>query len=470
MGMTTAQKQFAALQRAIETSEGRREMAKTFAGFCVAYLPHYFTIPKAPFHALIFRALVDSSLLNLEYIAFRESAKSTIVSLAYVLWSALEKRAGFIIPIADTFTQTKLNMANIKTELEENELIIDDYGEMEGKEEWTGINMLLKNSVRIMGRSRGQKMRGLRHRAQRPDLIIADDIENLDSIRTKEQRDKTFTWFKQDVIPAADKQIGRIVLLGNLMHSDGIMARIEKDPVWLTRKFPLFDKEGNCAWPAAYPTPESVAKQKAKVGSKSWQREYLLKIVPDEGQIIKESWIKYYDIPPDNKEVVNRGTGVDLAISKRETADYTAMVSGKVTRVKEEPRIYIMPNPIYEHLSFHETMERAKTVSMALGGGSLTTLYVEDVAYQKAAIQEMRRAMLSVKSMKPGVDKAARLESISGYVQQGMVVFPRTGCEDLIIQLVGFGSEAHDDLADAFVYLIMGLVKSGMQKMEIVFI
>ncbi len=35
-----------------------------------------------------------------------------------------------------------------------------------------------------------------------------------------------------------------------------------------------------------------------------------------------------------------------------------------------------------------------------------------------------------------------------------MIKFPRHGCEQLIEQLVGFGVEKHDDLADAFSLLI----------------
>ncbi|MEN9881393.1 MAG: hypothetical protein RLZZ308_576, partial [Candidatus Parcubacteria bacterium] len=35
-----------------------------------------------------------------------------------------------------------------------------------------------------------------------------------------------------------------------------------------------------------------------------------------------------------------------------------------------------------------------------------------------------------------------------------IVKFPKQGCEELIEQLVGFGVEKHDDLADAFSLLV----------------
>jgi phage terminase large subunit-like protein len=39
------------------------------------------------------------------------------------------------------------------------------------------------------------------------------------------------------------------------------------------------------------------------------------------------------------------------------------------------------------------------------------------------------------------------------------VLFPREGAENVITNLIGFGIEEHDDLADAFAYLVLGMVK-----------
>ena len=42
----------------------------------------------------------------------------------------------------------------------------------------------------ILARSRGQKVRGLRHLQFRPRLVIVDDPEDGEWVRTKENRDK----------------------------------------------------------------------------------------------------------------------------------------------------------------------------------------------------------------------------------------------------------------------------------------
>jgi hypothetical protein len=53
------------------------------------------------------------------------------------------------------------------------------------------------------------------------------------------------------------------------------------------------------------------------------------------------------------------------------------------------------------------------------------------------------------------------------YIRNGTVEFPRTGCEQLLIQLLGFGAEMHDDAVDALVYLILGLVGYGIEERKV---
>jgi phage terminase large subunit-like protein len=65
------------------------------------------------------------------------------------------------------------------------------------------------------------------------------------------------------------------------------------------------------------------------------------------------------------------------------------------------------------------------------------------------------------------VAKRARLRVAARYIKNGTVKFPRTGCEQLLAQLFGFGAEKHDDLVDALVYLILGLVGDGIEEQRV---
>ena len=395
----------------------------------------------------------------------------------------LTGRKHFIVLISDTFGQIKDHIYNIKNELESNKKLIEDFGsfqiseETHKKDEWQKSSLIIPNyDVKITGKSTGQKVRGIRYKQWRPDLIIIDDIEDLEMVRTKEQRDKTHRWLTGNVIPAGERGKTKYILIGNLLHSDAIMNRIKKeiqegDREGTLLEFPLLDETKKIIWEGKYPDQEAIEKEKKQVsanspiGMRAWQREYLLKLVPEEGQVIKDDWIKRYTEIPENVITI-KGTGNDLAISKKATADYTTMVSGKLGVIDGKPKIYIMPNPVNERLSGFETTERARAVSRALGDGTLTPFWVEDVAYQAMQIEAMSLAGLPVTGIKVSTDKRARLMTIASYVQNGTVLFPKEGCEDLILQLTGFGVEAHDDLADGFVLLIQGLMShyTGVPK------
>jgi len=470
-----------------QNSNFRKELARqSLIWFAKIYFSKYLFYKTAPFQKEIYKILQDddNDLLD-EIIAHRGSAKTTMAMLFYPIWAMINRRKHHIVLISDTFSQVKDHIYNLKNELESNTRLIKDFGpfdvkmETGKKEEWQKSSMIIPNyDVKIVGKSTGQRIRGTRYKQYRPDVIVIDDIEDLEMVRTKEQRDKTHRWLTGSVIPAGEKDRTKKVLIGNLLHKDAIMNRIKKEIQEGKRngrvfEFPIMDSKGEILWKGKYPDMKAIEAEKKNVsggtmiGMRAWQREYMLKLVPEEGQIIKDEWIQYYDSVPDDI-IVFRGTGVDLAISKKASADYTAMVSGKLAEEKEKPKVYVMPNPVNERLSGFETTERARRVSLGLGDNeNLTPLWVEDVAYQRMQVEAMIKAGLPATSIKVSTDKRARLMTISSYVENGTVVFPRKGCEDLLLQLTGFGVEAHDDLVDAFVYMVQGLMNQYGQTVKL---
>jgi hypothetical protein len=132
------------------------------------------------------------------------------------------------------------------------------------------MNCVLDNGVRILSRSRGQKIRGLKHRQHRPSLVIADDVEDLDWVRTQENRDKSDRWMRGNVLPSIDERDGRMVIIGNWLHTDGLMARLKATGIFKVLEFPLF-REGDgtelSAAPGGLNTPP---KRSSTASGTSW--------------------------------------------------------------------------------------------------------------------------------------------------------------------------------------------------------
>jgi predicted phage terminase large subunit-like protein len=476
------------LESLADDVELRRAAAKTLKGFCATYLAHHFPQTPSDFFDEMACSLQDHNTKRLEIIGFRGCAKSTMASLALILWAALEhpNKYPFIIMLADTRGQASINAASVQHELRNNELILKDYGHLkyksindprpeptlESDEDWQAMNCVLDNGVRILSRSRGQKIRGIKHRQHRPSLIVADDVEDLDWVRTQENRDKSDRWFRGNVLPSIDEQHGRAVLIGNWLHTDGLMARLKNTGIFTVLEFPLLREDvgkneteiERCTWKAKYPTQEAIDLKRQELGDIGFRREMLLQVVPEEGQDVLPEDIHYYDEPPfdDGNHLAH---GVDLAISTKESADYTAIVSGEVAWEGGKTQLYIQPNPIIRHMTFAQTMDALDNVRRSTSMSC--EFFVEAVAYQQAAIEEMERRAFSVQAMHPIKDKRARLRVAARYIKLGVVKFPRTGCEQLMTQLLGFGAEKHDDAVDALVYLILGVIGDGIEEQKV---
>lgn len=450
----------------------RRSVRVDLAGFYTIYMQKETFKPMSAMHIEMFNALQNPDISLMEIMGFRGCAKSTIGALAYPLWAALEhpELYPFIILIYDTAQQASLGIAAIQHELEENAGLKADYGDMkpaDNREDWQSKNMVLVNGVRIMAVSRGQKIRGFRHRQHRPKLIIVDDPEDLEWVQSDENRNKTERWFLGEVVPAADARQRKIVLIGNMLHNDSLIARIRRNHLFTVYQYPIVSDDGICLWPEMYPTQKDLETQRDTVRPIAWQREYMLRVAAEEGQDVHEEDIEYYDELPFN-DGNHLAHGGDLAISTKESADYTAIVTGEVTYTNKVLEIYVYPHPVIRRMNFHDTIGEMDNIRKS--HKMFSEFYVEAVAYQMAAIEEMERRGFSVEAMKPIKDKRSRLRVAARYIKNGTVKFPRTGCEDLLNQLLNFGIEKHDDAVDALVWLILGVVGAGIDEPEVHFI
>lgn len=440
------------------------------------FFPHFVQYETAPFQKEMFRITEDPTIKLGVVTAFRGSGKSTIMTLSLPIWAVLgAPQKKFVLILAKTQAQAKIHFANLKRELEGNTLLKGDLGPFQDDSaEWGQYSTVLtKYGARITAASSEQSIRGLRHGEHRPDLIIVDDPEDLQSVKTLEGRDKTHNWLTGEVMPGGDKNT-KIIVVGNLLHEDSVMMRlkdgIEKNLLnGVYREYPLVDAENKIIWPGKYPDMAAIEELKRTIGNESaFQREYLLRIMTSDDQVVRPEWIRYYDEMPSSdadgfRYVV---TGIDLAISEKMSADYTAMVSARVYHYRDQLKIYILPNPVNARMDFPATVERAIDLSKILGGGVPTKLIIEEVGYQKSIIDHLKTLNIPAEGLKlHGQDKRERLSSVSHLIQQGKVLFPRHGAELLITEITGFGKERHDDLLDALVtalLYVMGNDTSGI--------
>ncbi len=312
-------------------------------------------------------------------------------------------------------------------------------------------------------------VRGLLHGPHRPQLIICDDVEDMESARTREGREKTRQWVMGELLPTGTSQT-RAIFIGNLLHRDALIPRLKRDIesgaiTGIYRQYPLLDEQKRCLWPGKYPTPESIDAQFKRIGGDhvAWHREFLLEFIDEGGRLISPDWIRYYDEQPPDGKLVDIVISIDLALKLTASADYTAMVAAKVYEENGKRVIYIQPNPINKRLTHLETIETTKHLFDVLKGKRTPKIFVEDVGYQGALVETLNDAGYRAEGFKVrNQDKRTRLALGTHLIQSGQVLFPRQGCEELITQLLDFGIEPHEDLADALSMLLLSIRMRSM--------
>lgn len=230
----------------------KQRAAQDLGYFGTVYLPHYFTRRAPAFHRRLDMMWCRRVMKNIDPLvecekilaakgtrsavaAPRGHAKSTVMSLKNVLHAALYGYKKYILLISDTESQAVSFLEAIKYELETNEAILRDFGDMAAKP-WKTASILLANGCRIDAVGSGQKLRGRRNYERRPDLILCDDIENDEGVRTTEQRRKTADWFWKAVCKSGDSYTD-IVVIGTILHHDSLLAGLLENPGFFSLKY-----------------------------------------------------------------------------------------------------------------------------------------------------------------------------------------------------------------------------------------
>lgn len=440
-----------ATQRPVRLKLGQ----SSFLWFFHLYFGHYVTYPTADFQKQIIAAAGDPTIEHLVVMAFRESGKSTLITTAFPLWAITgELQKKYVVIVSQTQSQAQQHLKNIAAELDDNELMHKDFWPYDAEENELGISAITlpKFKAKIIALSREQGMRGLRHGPYRPDLIIADDVEDSASVKTAEGRRKTYEWFTGELLPLGSDNT-KFVTVGNLLHEDSLLMRLKAGFVSGTRngqflEFPIVVKDVPL-WPGRFKSMADVQQLKRRIDSPiMWEREYMLHLVSDDDQIIRRHMIHTYPELPTLLSGQYRRIviGVDLAVSESDKADYTAIVTLDVRGLGESARLYILPRPFNKRVSFPTTMNVLRELDAVHHGPKF---YVEQTAYQAAVPQQLEADGYDVTGVTPKADKRTRLNMIADKIQRGVILFPEHGCEELITQLTGFGIEKHDDLVDA---------------------
>lgn len=209
------------------------------------------------------------------------------------------------------------------------------------------------------------------------------------------------------------------------------------------------------AYENSYVDPAEIDEAREDMSEAEFAQEYLAEYVDLGGGMVREEFIKRAAFRPDG---LTWSAGVDLAISQRDGADFTAIVS---CAVDEAGRVYLYA-PEQRHVGLHGATEFVDGYASRHG---VANFAVESNGYQIAQAENLLRyTNLAVVPVDPRdlagpggrADKVARFQRLLSRYERGLVHHVESeGMAEYERQLFAFGKKGageKKDLVDAAVY------------------
>ncbi len=267
------------------------------------------------------------------------------------------------------------------------------------------------------------------------NFLILDDPHNPAHMNSITMRTQTLNWYDQVFASRLDdKKKGVMVLIMQRLHTDDLtgyllaknhksweylsIPAIAKTKLYFPSPFRKNDDQKfykNAVLHAEKEDIKALKNIESDIGSFTFSAKYLQNPLPIENDLIKQSWLKFYNAHPE--EFLSITQSWDTAIKGGTHNDYSAC-----TTWGETQNTYYLLDVFREKMEF-PTLKR-KIIQHAEKWKPHNIL-IEDKASGGSIIQDIRaETKLPIISINPKLDKIARLLSVSSMLESGKILFP----------------------------------------------
>lgn len=273
------------------------------------------------------------------FVAPRETGKSTWWFLILPLWAAANRHVHFAIAFAHSTTQAETHLQTFKHELETNTLLRADYPELcaPARRQSGGTvadrQGMLHTEDGFVFAARGidSTSLGVKVGAQRPDLMILDDIEPDEANYSPYQAEKRLSTVTDAIFPMNIKarvvMVGTVTMPGSVMHQVVKAAAGTETADWIADEkiqchhhLPIVtDDDGTerSMWPEKWSLEWLLANRHTRSFAKNYANDPMAR----DGAYWNREDFSYGDLPGVTKVAIF----VDPAITTKKTSDYTGI-------------------------------------------------------------------------------------------------------------------------------------------------
>jgi phage terminase large subunit-like protein len=464
---------------AINPFETRQEQSqrialakKDYNYFVNTYFSRYATAPCGYFHIDLAKRIKSNPSCKLLLGWGRGLAKSTHVDLLIPMWLWINDDIKVMVLVGENADKASVLLSDIQAEFEANQLLIHDFGSQQTIGSWEDGKFVTKNDCAFFSLGIGQSVRGLRHRNNRPDYGVCDDLDTKQICKNPKRVREYANWVSEDFLGALNPVRNRFTMVNNIFAPLTILTQLRDTKKGYTFiQLDAEDVNGNVTWAANKTLAPFYAIQKETMGILSFNAEYNNKPYT-EGTIFTEDMIQWSAVPRITQFDSIIGFW-DVAYSEAKTADYNAI---KLWGIKNG-NFYLI-KAFVRQCKMDVAIAWVNDYMQSLPSGISINWYFESQFWNDALMMvhaEVSRRYINpvqfIKSEKPTGAKIDRLMNMLPYYQQRRIFYNineknNSDMQIGIAQLFGIeaGYKGHDDSPDADAQAIEKLSKRSRNK------
>jgi predicted phage terminase large subunit-like protein len=335
--------------------------------------------------------------------------------------------------LANKFSRKARRIAEVELQLASDRYAVEDWETTAG------------GGVRAVGVGGGITGQG-------GDLIVIDDpVKSREEAESQAYRDRCWEWYTDDLYTRLEPG-GAVILIMTRWHADDLAGRIlasETAGEWTVINLPAEAEEGDpLGRPLGAPLcperydSEALADRRRVLGAYGYNALYGQRPSPPEGGMLKRSWWRRYDTPPERFDEVIQSW--DMTFKDTKASDF---VCGQVWG-RRGAEAYLL-DLVWGRFDIVATLAAVRALSARWP--QATAKYVEDKANGPAVIAMLRQEIGGMIAVEPEGGKVARVVAVSPTIEAGNVYLPRFApwADAFIEECAAFPTGANDDQVDA---------------------
>ena len=209
-------------------------------------MPNMFSANSPDFHYKMAETLMNPDMKQVNIVAHRGHAKSSIVGgifpLHHLMFGEGQK---LVVLVSRTQDHAVKLLGLLKDTMDFSETFrsLFGYWGSHSAKSWSKSEIELKDGSMVICKGTGQQLRGIKVGNQRPTLIIVDDPEDENNTQTSQAMETNLIWLLQSAVPSVDPIKGRIVIIGTPQHQRCMVETLQDMHGWENMTFkPDFNK------------------------------------------------------------------------------------------------------------------------------------------------------------------------------------------------------------------------------------